>query len=352
MMFDPENIGLGKRRAGEQSRADLLPNASPSVRFVDNIYEGSKEFIMMKPTDTYPRDELAILEWIEGIDRRGLATLSTAARFVAENLTHISFDQFYGTLVRGAYLLLHKVSTLQIGDKALKDQSIAILIQPTPGTVQFWCLLLVWPIIRQRVIHVGAEPERSDFEFAVIVDDILALDFDTAVVSSDLKRFMNQNATARLFCLSAAISHDTLHDLETAEFKNRVIVPPTTTIILSVAYPRSGVAHIARGNELDVSDPEHNLWTRLFECVYFDHRINEDWKLPHIILLLGPVKDPVTGHYKMHSLIKNCFFDNLGVKNDEDLIELMKRTVIESPFTKDERCPAPFYEKINYTELA
>jgi hypothetical protein len=124
--------------AGEE-----LHHNDKSFHVFDKLYEENKGNILID--FTHPISQEAILDWFSAL-RNSDATLQALGRIVAVGLQHISFAEFYETLLHQA----HEALQMCVDDKC----HLVLFIDGEIEKSNLWTALLIWPVIRSRVAAV------------------------------------------------------------------------------------------------------------------------------------------------------------------------------------------------------
>jgi hypothetical protein len=105
-------------------------------------------------------------------------------RLVAHALRHVSYGEFYGALQRVAYQLV------ELSEQT--NERIVLYIADNVGKSNTWVVLLVWPIIRDRVVYVTNTLTPNLFEQARIPAIVAYVD-DGSFSGSQIVQNLNSN---------------------------------------------------------------------------------------------------------------------------------------------------------------
>ena len=183
---------------------------TPSVVVFNRLYEENKDRLLM--TQSFPIDQTELQAWQAAVSASGDTIAAQASTAVALGVQHIGFTQFYETLLGGAR---EAVALCQ-----REHRRIVLLVSGTTHKSNFWCALLVWPVLRDYVTRiifswkesrVSEEAEAQRSLLVVYVDDGL-FSGTQAIVSfgyNDFANFLSStNRRVKLMMLvSAATSH-------------------------------------------------------------------------------------------------------------------------------------------------
>jgi len=326
-----------------------------SVDFFDKFYEENKDQIKMK--DTYPINHEAVAEWQTAL-KKGPEIQQKLGRYVAIGLRHISFVEFYDTIIRGAYEAIALC--------AREKRKIILFIDGTFEKSNIWVALLVWPIVKPYVIFVDSGSNNMGWKPLSYTNDLLVLHVDDGVfsgqqVSSAIRKMKNltrMNFTSDTIKWMVLVAVTSKFGVAWIKENLSTVLFPTTVIELeSIGQVIEKTLKLKDGDWKEEYDNffkeiTDTRYSNLFyvvngekNIVYFDHKLPDAAStLIKVIAIAPAIDDSNGGKISTRSLIQRCVVDDYefdGKKPDPKDF-LMK-------YDEEKVCPTSFYKNIKYT---
>lgn len=330
-----------------------------SVDVFEKFYEENKDKI--KITDTFPINHEALAEWQEAL-KKGPQILQQLGRYIAIGLTHISFADFYDSIIRGAYEAVALCSR--------ENRKIILFIDGTFAKSNMWVALLVWHVIKPYVIFVDDGSNNQGWKPLTDLQNILVLHVDDGLFSGQqvgkaIQKIKNalriETTTNKLqwMVLVAALSTDGGKFVKSrfpgVLFPSTVIKLETIgeIVIRTLQLEGGDVGQQYKDFFYGMQQPRFN---KLFmvqankHVVYFDHKLPDAASILIKILAIAPaIDDSIEGDddevkISTRSLINQCVVDDYefhGMKPEPgDYI---------IKYDEENVCPQSFYKNIDYT---
>jgi hypoxanthine phosphoribosyltransferase len=346
----PEDYLRMLDRGEEPSPNKTKLNHNINVEKFNRLYEENKEEILV--TETYPINQDALIEWQQALQKSSV-TLQRLGRLVAFGLQHISFQQFYDSLIQQA--------RAQVAECQSSNGRIALFINGPINKSNFWAALLIWPIVKQYVVAI----------------------IDTETVGNWLKTLtLAEDETIRVLLVDdASFSGQQIEEtLESAKIRRRSqkYLRKVYWVVLVGAISTTASATIKRelpwaifpansvllrsmneiADELFPTDKEEFFATmlkkeykRIYQIqpdthmAYFDHKLPDSISTISKIIAMAPAIDETTPERNIstRSLIQRCEPNQYKVEGryydlDDFVVEYDQYTI----------CPPTFYKWISY----
>jgi len=357
----PKNAPLAKVRpdASETPKAEPMKEPHKSaplprdakVAMFDRFYEENKDKLLM--SKSYPRNEEAIREWQQALSASDECS-KQIGRLVALGLQHIGFKEFHEALIRSAY------EAIDLCER--EDRSIVLFLPSSVGKSNTWVSLLIWPVIRSRVVRVvGKQGMAADSTMAtpsklliVYADDGVfsgrqaAWNLENAYIPHKLRR---QADRVKLMLVLGAVSSEGVAEIGKLCFGLAVF--PSAAIQLRTLEE---VARNALGDQYDAfvecvesSKSAAMLNVRLRSTLaVFDHKLPDAFSSLSLIIALAPALSVDGSTVTVRSLLAGCTPADYGVTTNN--VEPADLPSVGGVGTHDHpTCPAVFYKQINYT---
>ncbi len=339
--------------------ANETPLYDQSIALFDKFYEENKDKIKMNTT--YPINYEALAEWQEAL-RKGPESPQQLGRYVAIGLKHISFGEFYESLIRSAY------EATSLCER--ENRKVILFIDGNLAKSNTWVALLIWRIIKPYVIFVDDGSNYTEWLPLTELQNILVLHVDDGVFSgqqvasamTQMTRFLEiQWPTDKLkwMVLVAALS-------KRAEEITKKAFP-------GVLFPTSAIELQTLGDvvqkTLQQNQPNwRDEYTKFFylmqqqrynnlymvnenkHVVYFDHKLPDSASTLNKVIATAPALDDtiqsLTDKDKLstRSLVRRCSVDDYEFdgKRPDPRMFLVK-------YDEEKVCPPSFYKNIAYT---
>jgi len=330
-----------------------------SVDVFDKFYEENKDKI--KITDTFPINHEALAEWQEAL-KKGPPILQQLGRYIAIGLKHVSFADFYDSIIRGAYEAVALCSR--------ENRKIILLIDGTFEKSNMWVALLIWHVIKSYVIFVDDGSNNQGWKSLTDLQNILVLHVDDGLFSGqqvgraiekikDALRIKTTTSKLQWMVLVAALSKAGGKYIK-SNFPG-VLFPTTVIELETIGEIVRRTLELEGGNvEQQYKDffdgmkkPRFNKLFMVQEnkhVIYFDHKLPDALSILIKILAIAPaIDDSIEGDddevkISTRSLINRCVVDNYefyGLKPEPgDYI---------IKYDEEKVCPQSFYKNIDYT---
>ncbi len=309
------------------------------LRF-DEFYEENKAKIMMADSQTYPINQAALREW-RGLMIKSGRMLSDFALVMTGTLRHVSFWEFYETLIRAAYeVFAHSISlgmpiVLVVGDAVLKSN--------------LWTALLVWPILAENVDEVQADIGVRRNVLYVIVDDA-SYSGDQLIYGLNVSGI--DERVTHLAVLLGAIS-ETARRLLLDRYSSAII--PNATIRFDTIFANATkILGVWEKDPFEYdwnSQPEKHEWlqaTGYNHAIYFDHKLADNVSTVTKLIAVAPHFDERSNVLTFRPLIRGCTLDTYKIGGMR--IADLDRFVHVNKFDEaGGTCPPTFYKTIHYT---
>lgn len=341
------------------SAANETPLYNQSTELFDKFYEENKDKIKMNTT--YPINYEALAEWQTAL-RKGPETLQQLGRYIAIGLKHVSFGEFYETLIRGAY------EATSLCER--ENRKIILFIDGNLDKSNIWVALLVWSVIKSYVVFVDDGSNYTEWLPLTELQNILILHVDDGVFSgqqvgsslTQMTRFLElQWPTDKLkwMVLVAALSKMG-REVVGGGFPG--VLFPTSAIELQTLG--GVVKKTLQMNQSDWLDEytkffylmQQQRYNNLYmvsefkHVVYFDHKLPDSASTLNKVLATAPALDDTIqslddkDKLSTRSLIKRCAADDYEFdgKRPDPRMFLVK-------YDEEKVCPPSFYKNIVYT---
>ena len=322
-----------------------------SVQLFDRLYEENKEKLLMQ--QTFPINHEAVAEWLAALEKDDPFVLKVA-RYVAIGLQHISFNEFYDSLTRGAY------EAVSFCEK--ENFKIVLIVSGWFAKSNFWTSLLVWPVIRKYVRSVIGKIEHTEAEtIKNLSSNTLVLQVDDGSYSGqqlyvyardNWVRYLTQQPNVRWMIVVGAMSTTAKNAIRILD--ENILFSSSSIAMLSFVELVEKLS-IAETGGIEVADKFfYDLLLnkaatlqidKKIHMSYFDHKLPDSTSTVNKILAIAPAKDKTTGTTTLRSLIKGC--DVADYRFDRNRPPTADSYIDD--FEQNAVCPLSFYKAIKYT---
>lgn len=331
-----------------------------SVDAFDRFYEENKDRIHMPPDQTYPRDEDAVKVVSDELSKSTQCD-ALLGRLLTVGLHHISFAQFYQALQQAAYEAVARCES--------ENRNIYLFVYGDIRKSNLWCTLLVWPIIRQRVIKITSE---GTFKINIKPDEkLMLLQVDDAMYAG--QQVYQGMTTVRaqgygemygsdgrlVWCvLVAAATSVGLQHVKTVSPIVSVLGEGTTLIKINtveeVGKTIMSDADLAEAKRCAMEKDGFFAKTAQFKfhnfsstitLTYLDHKMPDNYSTNNVAIAYAPTPGPGAEKMTLHHLVKGC-------KLKSSTGNIPKTNVVWRDFkltAEDaQACPPSFVKTIRY----
>lgn len=331
-----------------------------SVEAFDRFYEENKDKIKMPADRTYPRNEETIRVVHEELTALGGCD-ALLGRLLTVGLNHISFAQFYQALSQNAY------EAVAICER--ENRKIQLYVFGRVSKSNFWCTLLIWPIIRNHVVKITSEGTYSSEGWAPIDNaphNTMLLVVDDAMYSGQQMVSATRQTRAKgignkygkdgklVYCVlvaaasSAAIAvikddaplatiigeEKALIKIKTVEEIGRDILTPAE-LEEAKRCVKSEDGFFAKKSQFRFRHFDSTL-----TMTYMDHKMPDNYSINNVAIAYAPT--PHGERMQLHNLIQGC------VMKDIPTTGVVGRAYKLSDKSA-QACPPSFIKSIEYT---
>lgn len=357
-MYDDEISGGG---SSATSSAAITHAAA-----FDRLYEENKDRLKMDASDTYPVNDKAVskmradLNATQDAGDRLLGAVLTAA------LRHVSFCEFYSRLTANAR------EAVALCD--LYDMKIHLLIDGSLAKSSVWCALLVWPVLRDKVVSIST-PQKivlGGGDGGSAAARVMILQIDDAAYSGMQMRDSMAEANLGKYAQMGNVVWGILVGAMSARARAMLLHQASFIRVIGEPIKIESINDVAMRlvsenllTDQDYATLQASHWRTYLSLpeslntdlplIYFDHKLADSISTNPVFLTFAPTpRDPT---YRMppgatkppeqrpgvwlRSLITRCSPNN----------QQAFRASGKIAFDDDDACPPAFYKRVLYTVL-